>query len=209
MKQRLENSKLIVGIDEAGRGPLAGPVSVAAFCAPAGSRVNLMKILGGKIRDSKHLSPKRRTAIYRNMWALRKTGEVNFMVCHVSNKIVDKIRISKAVQVGINRSLNKLRQLYDRNNIVHCSVRLDGLLKAPEEYKKQKTIIKGDEKDLFIAYASIVAKVRRDRLMCRLSKKYPKYKFEIHKGYGTPFHRKLIKKHGFSSLHRISFCDNV
>jgi ribonuclease HII len=88
-------------------------------------------------------------------------------------------------------------------------IRLDGLLKAPPKFKNQKTIIKGDEKDVFIACASIVAKVSRDRLMCQLAKKYPKYSLEIHKGYGTLLHRNLIKKHGLSPLHRKSFCKNL
>ena len=88
-------------------------------------------------------------------------------------------------------------------------VRLDGLLKAPSEFKNQKTIIKGDEKDVWIACASIVAKVSRDRLMTRLARKYPYYNFEIHKGYGTTLHRKLIQKLGLSNLHRTSFAKNL
>lgn len=93
--------------------------------------------------------------------------------------------------------------------MVITKIRLDGSLKAPAEYENQKTIIKGDEKDVFIACASIVAKVSRDALMVRLAKKYSKYKFEIHKGYGTLLHRSLIKKHGLSPLHRRSFCGNI
>ena len=85
-------------------------------------------------------------------------------------------------------------------------IRLDGLLKAPKEFKNQKTIIKGDEKDVFIACASIVAKVSRDNLMCKLALKYPQYNFETHKGYGTLLHRHLIKKLGLSEIHRKSFC---
>ena len=92
-------------------------------------------------------------------------------------------------------------------------IRLDGLLKAPPEYEsagwRTKTIIKGDEKDIFIACASIVAKVSRDRLMCKLAKKYPLYGFEIHKGYGTASHRNLIKILGPSLIHRRSFCKNI
>ena len=86
---------------------------------------------------------------------------------------------------------------------------MDGGLKAPIEFKKQKTIIKGDEKEKIIAWASILAKVSRDALMCRLAKKYPKYGFEIHKGYGTLKHRKMIKKYGLSNVHRKSFCRSI
>jgi ribonuclease HII len=76
----------------------------------------------------------------------------------------------------------------------------------PDKYINQKTIIKGDEKDVFIACASIVAKVSRDRLMCRLALKYPNYALEIHKGYGTKLHYSLLQKHGLSKIHRKSFC---
>ena len=82
---------------------------------------------------------------------------------------------------------------------------LDGSLYAPPEYP-QKTIIKGDEKIPIIAAASVIAKVTRDRKMIRLAKKFPKYSFEIHKGYGTKLHRRLLRKHGLSAIHRRSFC---
>ena len=87
-------------------------------------------------------------------------------------------------------------------------VYLDGGLKAPEKYKNQKTIIKGDEKERAIAFASIVAKVSRDALMCRLAKKYPKYSFEIHKGYGTKKHCESIKENGLCFEHRRCYCKN-
>jgi ribonuclease HII len=90
-----------------------------------------------------------------------------------------------------------------------CFILLDGGLKAPVIYKNQRTIIKGDEKERSIAFASIVAKVTRDALMCRLAKKYPKYLFEIHKGYGTKKHRELIKHNGLSVEHRKTFCKNI
>ena len=212
-----KKNKIIIGVDEAGRGPLAGPVSVAAFAAPTSSRAKLVKILGGKIRDSKQFSPARRTVINRNIWRLRKNGEVNFTVSHISNKVIDKKGISHAVKLGIKRCLTKLDHKNRGNKGPPCItcitrgtlVRMDGLLKAPREYKNQKTIIKGDKKNVFIACASIVAKVARDRLMRRLAKKFPAYSFDLHKGYGTLLHRRLIKKHGLSSLHRISFCGNL
>jgi ribonuclease HII len=202
-----KKSGLIIGVDEVGRGPLAGPISLAAFVAPENLKNKLIKILGGKIKDSKQFSSKRRKEIYREFLRLRSktprpnSGQVFFSVSHISNKIIDKKGISKATIIGIRKSL--LLQS------PKCKIRLDGLLKAPLEFKNQKTIIGGDSKDIFIACASIVAKVRRDRLMRRLAKKYPKYKFEIHKGYGTLLHRTLIKKYGFSPLHRKTFCRNL
>src|SRR5262249_49920982 len=86
---------------------------------------------------------------------------------------------------------------------------LDGGLKAPPEFKSQKTIIKGDEKEKIIAWASILAKVSRDSLMVRSAKKFPSYGFEIHKGYGTSFHRFVIEKNGLTIFHRKTFCTNI
>ena len=209
--------KIVVGIDEVGRGPLAGPITLAAFGAPQNLRSKLIKILGGpdakvgasKIKDSKQLSAKRRKEIYKELLRLRKAEKINFKVSHISNKIIDKKGISCATRLGIKRCLKKLEHKSLNHKGHPCCIRLDGLLKAPKEFKNQKTIIKGDEKDVFIACASIVAKVRRDRLMCRLAKKYPDYEFQIHKGYGTALHIKLIKKYGLSEIHRKSFCKNI
>ena len=207
-----QKSRWIIGVDEAGRGPLAGPLTIAVFVAPKKLRQKLIKVLGGKIKDSKHFSEKRRKEIYKKFKRLRKRGstslklygtsKIYFFVSHVSNKIIDKRGISYATNLGIKRALVNTKRSAS-------NIRLDGLLKAPEEYKNQKTIIRGDSKDIFIACASIVAKVRRDRLMQRLAKKYPKYHLEIHKGYGTLLHRHLIKKFGLSDLHRTSFCKNL
>jgi ribonuclease HII len=195
--------KFVIGVDEVGRGPLAGPITLSAFVAPENLRNKLIKILGGKIKDSKQFSSKRRREIYREFLKLRRENKTSFFVSHISNKIIDERGISYATNLAIKRVLvNTKRSASNR-------VMLDGLLKAPKEFKNQKTIIGGDGKNIFIACASIVAKVRRDRLMCRLAKKYPKYGFEIHKGYGTALHIKLIKKYGLSDLHRISFCSNI
>lgn len=194
------DNMLIIGIDEAGRGPLAGPVSVGAFGADKKMEKWLLKnIFDNKLRDSKKLSPKKREEIYKKLYSLKKQSKVFFSVSHISNKIIDKIGISKAIQKSINIQC-------DRIECLQTEIRLDGLLKAPKEFKNQKTIIGGDSKDIFIACASIVAKVRRDRLMCRLSLKYPLYGLEIHKGYGTKLHYFLLQKHGLSEIHRKSFC---
>jgi len=197
-------NNFIIGIDEAGRGPLAGPVSVGIFSAEKKLEKWILKnIFENKLRDSKKLSPKKREEIYKKFCLLKTEGKVSFAVSHISNKVIDKKGISYAINYAIKNLLVNTKR--SASNMI----RLDGSLKAPPEFKNQKTIIKGDEKDVFIACASIVAKVCRDRLMCQFAKKYPKYKFEIHKGYGTLLHRILIKKYGLSPLHRKSFCKNL
>ena len=209
-------SKWIIGIDEAGRGPLAGPVSIGIFGGDKKIRNWILKnIFNNKLRDSKKLSPKKREGIYKEFLRLKKSGKIFFSVSHVSNKIIDEKGISFATKIAIKRALVNTKRsasnidFYNKN----CVIRLDGLLKAPKEYIsagwRTKTIVGGDSKDVFIACASIVAKVRRDRLICRLAKKYPKYNFETHKGYGTLLHRHLIKKYGLSPLHRKSFCKKL
>jgi len=215
--------KYIIGIDEAGRGPLAGPLTLSAFLAPENLRNKLIKILGGKIKDSKQFSPAKRHAIYREFLrlrrlksesrpeasALKKQNEVFFCVSHISNKIIDKKGISYTTRLGIKRCLNKLQHENSNYKGAPCSIRLDGSLKAPEEFKNQKTIIGGDSVDIFIACASIVAKVRRDRLLIRLAKKFSNYSLEIHKGYGTALHYRCIKEFGISEIHRKSFLTKI
>lgn len=209
----------IIGVDEAGRGPLAGPVTVGVFCAENKIKNKLIKILGvptslklrgaSRVRDSKQLSPEKRESIFKILNELKMNGQVDFSVAHSSPVMIDKKGISTCIKLGIKKCLNKITHpqplSYSKRGGMPI-VRLDGGLKAPAEFKKQKTIIRGDANDAFIACASIVAKVSRDRLMCRLAKKFPLYKFEIHKGYGTLAHRKLIFKFGLSKLHRKSFC---
>lgn len=204
--------KYMVGIDEAGRGPLAGPVTLAAFVAPANMSRRLVEILGGEIKDSKRFSPTKRYFIYRKLLKLRRKEKVSFFVSHISNKIIDNKGINYATNMAIKKILTNMKRApfvkATESKSVY-NIRLDGSLKAPPEFKNQKTIIGGDDKDVFIACASIVAKVRRDRLMHFLVKKYPQYGFEIHKGYGTALHYSLIKKYGLSEIHRRSFCKNI
>ncbi len=189
--------KYIIGVDEAGRGPLAGPVSIGVAVVPSGFDWDMLPGVG----DSKKVSPKNREAIFRHAKALKKQGLLDFRVILVSAKIIDRIGITKAVALGIERCFKKLA-LDPRNT----EVKLDGLLKAPEVFKKQETIIKGDAKEKVIGLASILAKVTRDQHMLRLSDDYPEYSFHIHKGYGTLAHRTALKKHGLSKIHRKSFC---
>ncbi len=150
----------------------------------------------GIVRDSKKLSPEERKRCYERMRKLN----IRFGVSLVGNKIIDKFGISSAIKRALKESLKKLQIEPEESAVL-----LDGGLKAPQEYFNQRTIIKGDERELPIALASIAAKVRRDEYMRKLAKKYPKYGLEIHKGYGTLEHRKKIKRYGVSAIHRRSF----
>ncbi len=180
--------KFLVGIDEAGRGPLAGPVAIGAV---AGNSARILK----NIKDSKKLSAKK-----REEWAKIIKTNFEYYYVFVSHKVIDKHGIVKAVGVGVEKVLSKFNKTIDL-------VLLDGALKAPKNYK-QKTIIKGDEKIPIISAASIIAKEKRDAKMLRLHKTFPQYCFDRHKGYGTKLHYKMLKKHGLCSLHRRSFCKN-
>jgi ribonuclease HII len=202
-----KNIKFIVGIDEVGRGPLAGPVAVCAFIMPIGFKISGF----GPLKDSKKLTPKKREEIFCKLEILKNSQQsssqgskkIDYSVCYESAKSIDKIGLSKAIKNCIKKSLKNIKA-----NPKNCLVLLDGGIKAPEEFKNQKTIIKGDEKERAIAFASIVAKVSRDSLMCKMSKKYPKYCFEIHKGYGTKKHCESIRKNGLCFEHRRCFCKN-
>ncbi len=196
----MQKIKYIIGIDEAGRGPLAGPVAIGAVCVPHGFNWKMIPGVG----DSKKVTPKNRDAVFRRAQTLKKDKVLNFSVVQISAKTIDRIGITKAVSLGIVRCLKKINM-----NPKHVDVRLDGLLHAPSEYVNQKTIIKGDAKEKVIGLASICAKVTRDKTMVRLAKKYPQYKFAVHKGYGTKIHTQAIKKHGPSHEHRRTFLKNL
>lgn len=158
----------------------------------------------GKVKDSKKLMPEKRQEIFEKLTKLKKENQVDFQVCFETARRIDRLGLTKTTQNCLEEALGKLEIKPEE-----CTILLDGGLKAPKEYKNQKTIIKGDEKERSIAFASIVAKVSRDTLMCKLSKKYPKYLFDVHKGYGTKTHRELIKKNGLSLEHRKTFCKNL
>ena len=190
--------RYLVGIDEAGRGPLAGPVSVAAVVSIRRGGFN------NKIRDSKKLSEPKREEWFKWLKEKQKKGELKFAVSLVGEKIIDEQGIVPAVRIGIKRCLNRLKL-----NPAQCRVLLDGSLKAPKIYQDQETIIRGDETVSIIALASIAAKVTRDRKMVRLSKRFPNYQFSIHKGYGTRAHYAALRRHGLSPLHRRSFCKGI
>ncbi len=194
-----KNIKYIVGIDEVGRGPLAGPVAVGAFKIPTDFPIRGF----GPIKDSKKLTPEIREEFYKKLLVLKKEKKIDFAVSYESAKNIDKFGLSKAIKNCLESSIKKLHL-----NPKECLILLDGGLKAPKIFKQQ-TIIKGDEKKRAIAFASIVAKVLRDRKMVKLTEKFPKYLFEIHKGYGTKKHRELIKQFGICSEHRVYFCRKI
>ena len=208
--------KYIVGIDEVGRGPLAGPVAVCAFMITekGAERFLQQKSLGKlPLRDSKKLSKSQREIWFTEIKKLQKALKCNFVVSMVSAQKIDKIGIAPAIRFALAQSLKKLE-----NNSVYRVFRhgekhgthifLDGGLKAPIEYKNQQTIIKGDEKIPVISLASICAKVMRDNHMQKMAKKYPAYGFENHVGYGTAAHYTAIKKQGLTEIHRRSFLKN-
>ncbi|MEW5907999.1 MAG: ribonuclease HII [Patescibacteria group bacterium] len=184
--------KYIFGIDEAGRGPLAGPIVIGAI-GPLNpkSKIRNTKLLKG-IKDSKKLATNQREKWYK---IIKKNFECHYV--SINNKIIDKIGIQKAGFMGIRKVLRKFKRKPDL-------VLLDGSLRAPKKYK-QKTIIKGDEKIPLIAAASIIAKVARDKKMFKFHKRFPRYSFDRHKGYGTRYHYQMLKKHGPCQIHRKSF----
>lgn len=182
-----------MGIDEAGRGSLAGPVSVGAVLVPRDFDFSVFSV----VKDSKLMTPTARARVYREV---KKSG-VRHAVALIPASVIDRIGITNAVARGIAQILKKLD--IDPEEV---EVRLDGLLHAPKEYRYQSTIIKGDVTEPAISLASIMAKVTRDKRMVTLAKKFPIYGFDIHKGYGTKIHQNALKKVGLSKIHRRSFC---
>ncbi len=189
----------LIGIDEAGRGPFAGPVTLAVCVIP---RRGARRRFDG-IRDSKKLSAPGREKWFRR---LKSDSDVFFCSTSVGPRSIDRFGIMGAIRQGLARLLKTATMRHiGLRQVGHEEVLLDGSLFAPPAYC-QKTIIKGDEKIPVIAAASIVAKVRRDRYMVRLARAFPQYGFEIHKGYGTQLHRDRICQFGLSKVHRKTFC---
>lgn len=181
---------LVCGVDEAGRGPLAGPVFAAAVILPQGT------VIEG-IDDSKKLSEKKREALYDKI----KSLAVAFNVAFSTEKEIDEVNILNATFLAMKRAADGLSLRPDL-------VLVDGN-RAPALELPTKTIVKGDSLSVSIAAASILAKVERDRLMKKLSEKYPDYGFEKHKGYGTKMHVEAIKRHGPAEVHRKSFLKKI
>jgi ribonuclease HII len=151
------------------------------------------------IKDSKKLSPDDRELWFALALEARKEGMLDFRVSLVSERVIDRRGISYAIKLGIKRTLTLLGAPED------SQVFLDGGIRAPEKFRHQLTVVRGDEKIPVISLASIIAKVIRDRRMVKLSKKFPEFDFHIHKGYGTFLHRLAILKHGSTEIHRRSY----
>lgn len=198
------SDNFLIGIDEAGRGPLAGPVSVGLFKI---NKKTLKKDFFKKnfegLKDSKKLTEKKREEFFAKLKPFKREGVLDFAVALISEKVIDQKGISFAIKFGMEKCLKKV------NAKVRDEILLDGGLKVSQIFKKQKTIIKGDEKEPVISLASIVAKVTRDRFMKKEALKYPDFGFEVHKGYGTKRHRESIKKLGLTKIHRKTFCKGV
>jgi ribonuclease HII len=188
-----------VGVDEAGRGPLAGPVAVGVVKIPSNFDWTLLAGVG----DSKKISPAKREEIFKQAQHQRHLGKLDFAVGMVGSSVIDEKGIVFAINLAMVRCIKRL-EIAPEN----CFIKLDGSLKAPVEFM-QETIIKGDDKELVIGLASIVAKVTRDKYMERISRKYTQYDFEVHKGYGTKSHREAIANYGKSPIHRVSYCKNI
>lgn len=184
--------KLIAGMDEAGRGPLAGDVYTAMVIMP----LEKNKIIEG-VNDSKKLSPEKRLELFDRI----KQTAIAYSICSVGVDIIDNINILEATKLGMNNCLSTINIKPD-----YCLVDYVANLKLDCKFK---TIIKGDSRSYNIACASILAKVARDNYMFDLSKKYPEYKFEKHKGYGTKLHYQMIERYGISELHRKTFLKNL
>ena len=188
--------RFMLGVDEAGRGPLAGPVAVGVVAVPEG--FDVLKEFPG-VRDSKKLSEKKRENIFALLEARVALGDARFTVEFESAKTIDEEGIATAVRRALWRGVNALAP--DASLV---RIQLDGALRAPSEYS-QETIINGDELIPLISLASIAAKVSRDRLMVNLAAEYPQYGFEQHKGYGTRAHYEMLAEHGPCAIHRRSF----
>lgn len=193
--------KWVIGVDEVGRGPLAGPITVCAFAV----RESELSAFSGNF-DSKKATREIREEISSVCKALASSGRVSYRVAYVQHSTIDKFGLTKSVNRAITRALTRLElSLGDPVAKLDLEVFLDGGLRAPKQYKNQKTIIGGDHKVPVIGMASMIAKVHRDNRMRKLAREYPEYGFDKHKGYGTRAHYAAIKKHGPSPVHRKLF----
>lgn len=195
----------IVGIDEAGRGSLAGPVVVAAVVIPKRFYPQSRKL--PILKDSKRLSPRQ-----RNLWFeyIKNHPNIFYETARVYQRQIEQQNITNSANLAASRLFKRI----EKNSYIRTgrySILLDGGLYINKTNRKIKTrtIIRGDEKITAIKLASIVAKVTRDKYMIKLNIKYPIYGFNIHKGYGTDLHRRMIKKYGPSEVHRLTFVDKL
>ena len=185
-----DNIKYICGIDEAGRGPLAGPVVVAAVILPQDSFIE-------GVNDSKKVSEKKREKVYEEI----VNTAISYSVGIIDEKTIDDINILNATKLGLNTAIKGLEVRPDL-------ILVDALTNIDTCGIPYKSVIKGDAKEYSIAAASIIAKVTRDRIMSQWDEIYPEYGFAKHKGYGTGSHIAVIKEKGPCKIHRKSFIKN-
>lgn len=185
-----EGYRFIAGVDEAGRGPLAGPVYAAAVILPEDVRLD-------GINDSKKLSPKKREELFEEI----TEKAVAYAVFSADEKQIDEINILRATHMAMNGAVSRLSQKPDYVIIDGNSI---SGMEIPHE-----TVVKGDSKSISIAAASILAKVSRDRYITKMAELYPEYQFEKHKGYGTKEHVEAILKYGASPIHRKTFLKKI
>ncbi len=177
---------IVCGIDEAGRGPLAGPVCAAAVILPEGCEIE-------GINDSKKLTEKKREQLY----GVITEKALAYGIATADEKEIDEINILQATYLAMNRAFQKLDI---RPDMALVDGNRDPKLGIPTQ-----TIVKGDARSMSIAAASILAKVTRDRFMLEMDKKYPEYQFAKHKGYGTKLHYEMLTEYGPSEIHRMTF----
>jgi ribonuclease HII len=204
----MRRKKLIVGIDEVGRGALCGPVTVAAFAFL--SRAGLPRRMNGiPLRDSKRLTPRARELWFKAVKEHARAGTVAFATARVSPHIVDRVNITNAANLAATRAYERLVAKTKLPPSL-LTVLLDGGLfihpRAAFMPRRTRTIVRGDEKIREIRLASIAAKVTRDHAMVRLHARYPRYGLATHKGYGTRAHQKALAERGpTKGLHRLTF----
>jgi ribonuclease HII len=192
----------VVGVDEAGRGPLAGPVVAGAvFISPS----TIEKVKAAKefklVRDSKTLSARQRGIAFDFI-----VQNFDWGVGFSDEKTVDRINILQASFLAMKKSLSDLKKKLEGDIEI---ILIDGRSPIPNMSVRQEAIVGGDRDIFSISAASIVAKVTRDRMMLEYDKKFPEYGFEKHKGYGTKFHFEMIEEHGPCEIHRKSFCKKI
>lgn len=191
----------IAGIDEAGRGPLAGPVVVASVIMPKESMIE-------GVNDSKKVSEKKREKLYEEI--------INECIAYgvgiINQEEIDKINILNATKEGLTKAIKEMENnLKEKNQKIEKPeiILVDALTKIDTDHIPYRSIIKGDSKSYSIAAASIIAKVTRDRIMRQWDEVYPMYGFAKHKGYGTAAHMEAIREYGLCPLHRRSFVKNI
>lgn len=177
---------IVCGVDEAGRGPLAGPVFAAAVILPIDKEIE-------GLNDSKKLSEKKRDLLFDKI----KEEAIDYCIASVDEKTIDEINILQATFLAMRNAVNGLK--------IKPDIALIDGNQSPKLTIAEKTIIKGDALSASIAAASILAKVSRDRFLIELDKQYPEYCFAKHKGYGTKLHYETLDKYGISPVHRMSF----